>query len=132
MFKLTEGKTKGNMRHFDTSKPASNQIYNGTNYFYTVPDSHFWSSLDMFKNYLESEKYFGGFGNKAKLADYILVGVNNMIKQGYELKKKDDPFITLAEMMRELYKLRDKYVGKKFTMYRWVTLIKIFKKYINK
>jgi hypothetical protein len=125
--------------HFDTSnssKPVEPQsdpnVHHQYNYFYTVPNSHFWSSLEMFKNYLESEKYFGGFGDKAKLADYILVGVNNMIKQGYELKKKDDPFITLAEMMIELYKLRDRYIGKKLTMHRWVTIIKLIKKYINK
>ena len=127
MFKLTEGKTKGNMKHFDNDNvscpvPPPMELNSLNNYYFTI----FWSDLDMLKNFLESESYYGGFSDKGTLANYMLVGINNMIKQGYELKKKDD----VKPIMEEIYKLRDKYVGKRFTMYKWVNLIKIIKKYI--
>jgi hypothetical protein len=101
------------------------------NYCYTVPDSHFWGSLDMFKNFLESEKYYSGFSDKAKAINYILVGINNMILQGYELKKKDEYETQYKQLFEDLYKLRNRYIGKKFTVYRWVEIIKVIKNYFN-
>jgi hypothetical protein len=59
------------------------------NYLQTVPHSHFWPNLECLLTFLEA--YKNGMKlepHEGKLEDYLIVGLQNSKKEGYDLRKK--------------------------------------------
>ena len=50
-----------------------------------VPNSHFWTNLEMLKNNIQCyNNQFDG----VSLKDYLVVGIGNTLKHGYDLRKR--------------------------------------------
>lgn len=54
-----------------------------TNYMQTIPDSHFWSSIEMLLNFLNHYKN-GGINT-----NYLIIGLQNTLNRGYQLTSPD-------------------------------------------
>ncbi len=58
-----------------------------------IPDSHFWDSIDMMLHFITSYKESDqpeNFTEGKSLEDYLIIGLENMKKEGYEIKKVRD------------------------------------------
>ena len=49
-----------------------------------IPNSHFWTNLEMLLN---GVRYYDESFERVSLKEYLLVGLANTVKQGYELRK---------------------------------------------
>jgi hypothetical protein len=57
------------------------------NYCHTVPNSHFWTSLSGVLWSLKDKKCRDSSGILTSSREHILIGIKNIIKNGYKLKK---------------------------------------------
>ena len=51
-----------------------------------IPNSHFWTDLKMLKYAIET--YNSEANQGISLKDYLMIGLDNCLKQGYDLRKK--------------------------------------------
>lgn len=76
--KLSDGTT------IKVNAPEPTYIDSKVNYMQVLEDSHFWTDLDMLKNFLNHLP-------ASNTRDYLLKGVENTIKNGYTLVQTDKP-----------------------------------------
>ena len=60
------------------------EMKNNINFFQVEPDSHFWTSIEMLLNNLNGYKQSGI--NLVNI-DYLIKGLENTLKQGYDIKR---------------------------------------------
>lgn len=57
-----------------------------TNYYHTIPNSHFWRDIDSLITFLSYE--FRSDRCKQDLIDFLIIGLNNTKSQGYDIFKR--------------------------------------------
>lgn len=57
----------------------------GSNFVYTQPDSHFWTSIEMMLN------FYNHYKNGDVNANYIIIGLQNTLKNGYDIQSLPSP-----------------------------------------
>jgi hypothetical protein len=67
------------------------------NYYQTVPNSHYWTSLSGVLWSLKDKKCRDSSGILTSSGEHILIGIKNIIKKGYKLKKINDNKIISLE-----------------------------------
>lgn len=69
-----------------------NTVTENNNYFYVIPDSHFWNSIEQILLDLKLNPEFN--------LSYLKIGLENTIKNKYVLKKENKMEITASEARR--------------------------------
>lgn len=57
-----------------------------TNYYHTIPNSHFWGDIGSLITFLSYE--FRSDQCKQDLIDFLIIGLNNTKSQGYDILKR--------------------------------------------
>ena len=71
-------------------------LHSTANYFHVVPNSHFWTDLNQLITSIEYHQkrieHIASALNQPFTREYILVGLNNSVKNGYKLKVVNKPY----------------------------------------
>jgi hypothetical protein len=69
-----------------------------TNYYHTIPNSHFWTDVAQLRQYLVAQ--VDGKLSKRELIDFLLTGLNNCLSQGYNLHNLAEEVVPLEKEER--------------------------------